>query len=119
MEVVLDHPETMNMLGLIMKMILERNLQDPDMAATASQTKGNLRLGAGPMKATLSFEGQRLVIKRDWETRSRAKCAASLDTFLRIGLGGNPVIPFLQGKVKIGGNIFWLLILMPLFQVHA
>ena len=119
MEVVLEKPESMNLLGLILKLLLEGNLQDPDMVAKARGTKGNLRLGAGPMKITLVFEGERLTIKRDWDTPSRAKCAASLDTFLAIGLGGNPVIPFLQGKVRIGGNLFWLLLLMPLFQVHA
>jgi len=117
MEVVVDHPETMNMLGLILKLILEGNLQDPDMEKKARRARGNLRLGAGPMKATLIFEGDRLVIQRDWKVSGRAKCAASLDTFLGIGLGKNPFVPFLMGKISLGGNLLWLLKLMPVFQV--
>lgn len=117
MEVILDRPETMNLLGLILKMIMDRNLSEARMAGIARNTRGNLQIGAGLMKATLCFEGERVVIQRDWAVPRRAKVAADLDTFLAIGLGGNPVLPFLRGKVKVGGNLLWMLKLMPLFQV--
>lgn len=116
-EVVLEKPESMNLLGLILKMIIERNLKQGMMADLVANTRGNLRLGAGQMKATLKFEGERVVVARDWLIPARAKVAASLDTFLAIGLGKNPVIPFLLGKISLGGNLLWLLKLMPVFQV--
>jgi len=117
LEVILEKPESMNLLGLILKMIIERNLKQGMMADLVRNTRGNLRLGAGPMKATLKFEGERVVVARDWLEPARAKVAASLDTFLGIGLGKNPVIPFLLGKISLGGNLLWLLKLMPVFQV--
>ncbi len=117
MEVVLENPESINLLGLILKMIIERNLKQGMMEDLVKNTRGNLALGAGPMKATLKFEGERVVIARDWLTPARAKCSASLDTFLGIGLGKNPVLPFLMGKISLGGNLLWLLKLMPVFQV--
>ena len=119
MEVVLEKPESMNLLGLILKMIIDRNLQDGMMADLVRNTKGALNLGAGAMKATLKFEGEKVVVERDWLTPGRAKVAASLDTFLAIGLGGNPVLPFLMGKIELGGNLLWLLKLMPVFQVKS
>jgi len=117
LEVVLEKPESMNLLGLILKMILERNLKQGMMADLVRNTKGALRIGAGPMKATLKFEGERVVVARDWIEPARAKVAASLDTFLGIGLGKNPVVPLFLGKIQLGGNLLWLLKLMPVFQV--
>lgn len=118
MQVVLENPETMNLLGLILKVILERNLQEGMIADLVANTRGNLALGAGPMKATLKFEGERVVVQRDWREPSRAKVAASLDTFLAIGLGKYPILPFLLGRISLGGNLLWLLKLMPVFQVR-
>jgi hypothetical protein len=117
MEVVMENAESMNLLGLMMKVIIERNLEQGMMADLVRNTRGHLALGAGPMKATLQFEGERVKIVRDWLEPARAKCAASLDTFLGIGLGGNPIVPFLLGKISLGGNLLWLLKLMPVFQV--
>jgi putative sterol carrier protein len=116
-EVIVENPETINLLGLILKMIIERNLKQGMMEELVKNTRGNLRLGAGLMKATLKFEGERVVIARDWLVPARAKVAASLDTFLGIGLGKNPFVPFFLGKISLGGNLLWLLKLMPVFQV--
>lgn len=66
MEVVLEQAETMNLLGLFLKLILEGNFQKAQLVAVARNTRGNVQIGASRMKITLCFEGERVVIRRDW-----------------------------------------------------
>jgi len=116
-EVVLDQPETMNLLGLILKSILEGNLELEKKARKAAKINGKIGVQAGEMKITLHCDAGQFKIVRGHGDKSNARVRGGLKPFLEIALGGGLVQPVIDGDVRIGGNPFLLLKLIPLLRV--
>ena len=117
MAVVLNEPETMNLLGLILHSILEGNLAVEKKARKAGKIRGDIGVQAGEMKVTLKCDGGTFTIVRGFAGKTNARVRGGLQAFLRIALGGGLVEPLIDGDVKIGGNPFLLLKLIPLLRV--
>jgi hypothetical protein len=113
--VEIDAPARANLMVLLMHGILERNLQIPDKAARARRLRGDIRVKAGRMTATLSFHGGGVILYSGVrERRPRASVRGDMVTLLGVVTGHGVVVPFLRGRVGIGGNPFVLLSVLPL-----
>jgi hypothetical protein len=115
--VVLDHPETQNLLGLLLRTILENNLSDEAIYARVRAVRGEVQVQAGEMVITLRFEEGRVTIVSGPSESPRASVRGDMGAFLGVARGTGVVGPFLSGAVKIGGNPLLLLKLIPLLQV--
>jgi len=107
-------PEDMNVLGLLMKGFLSNALAEPTLEKRAKGMSGNVHLGAGKMWATLCFDGEGIEIVRGKTEASKASVQGEMDTLLGVVTGAGMVGPFLAGKIKIGGNPFFLLKMLPI-----
>lgn len=116
MPVQLDEPATMNLLGLFLRDLLDRNLDRPEGAARARRLRGHLVFQAGRMAVTLHLEGDRLLLERGAMARPTAEVNGDLATFLGISLGRHPLGAFLRGQLRVRGNIGLLLRTLPLLR---
>ena len=114
--VTVDQPETMNLLGLLLRSILERRLTDEAARKRAARLRGDLLVQGGRMRVTLRFADGHVTITRTTSKRPRARVAGTLTGFLAVARGGGIVRPLLRGELKAGGNLVWLLRILPLLR---
>jgi len=110
----LRDPEKMNVLGLLMHGFLRNALSDERLAARARAMSGEVWLNAGLMWTTLVFDGQGIEIVRGKTQERTAMVGGEMDVLLGVVTGAGMVGPFLAGKIKIGGNPFFLLRMLPI-----
>jgi len=115
--VTIDDPPRMNLLGLILAGIIERNLEDQEKRQRFEKLDAEVVVRAGEMAVTLRFGGGRLVVSRGASERPRAQVAGSLDALMALSLGGGMVGPWLAGRLKTRGSLLLLLRLRRLLQV--
>jgi hypothetical protein len=116
--VVLEDPARMNLLGLILRSLLSRNLRDPRRARRAAGLRGVIAIQAGDMQIGLCAEPGQLTLRRGAPARPRARVRGSLPVFLDLALGGSLLKPLLDGEVSVGGNLLLLLRLLPLIRAE-
>lgn len=116
MTVRIDDPEHMNILGLLMAGLLKQTLAAAGNAKRAGRMKGDVFVKAGGMGVSLRFDGQGIVILKGPTDRPRARVGGGMEDLLSMVTGGGFVGPVLSGKVRIGGNPFFLLKMLPLIQ---
>ena len=116
--VVVDHPEEMNLLGLLMRGLLAANLADERLYAKARGMSGDVLVCAGRMAVTLRFGEGRITIVRGDAGASRARVSGGMKDLLGVVAEGRMVAPFLAGRLKIGGNPFVLLGMLPLIKAR-
>ena len=115
--VVVDDPARMNLLGLILAGIIERNLQDAAALRRFQGIEADVVVQAGQMVVTLHFQRGHLRVARGEVQRPRARVAGSLDALMSLSLGGGMVGPWLSGRLKTRGSLLLLLRLRRLLQV--
>ena len=114
--VVVDTPETMNLLGLLLRSILERNLADPAKAARAARLRGEIAVRGGRMRVTLKFAAGDITITRAASARPRARVEGSLTAFLGVAQGKGLASAWLSGRLSAKGNLLFLLKILPLLR---
>lgn len=117
MNVVLDNSADMNLIGLILRGIIESNLENEALARKIEKLAGNVAVEAGGMKATLSFNKGELRIIRGSTPKARARISGGMMPFVDFALGRKRIRNIFKGKIKPRGNLFFLLKLLPLFKV--
>jgi hypothetical protein len=118
MKIVIEDVQKMNLLGLMLANIMERNLTNPTKQQAIRQIQGDVVIRAGEMVITLRFENNTIHIFRGAVDRPRAAIHGSLDTLMRLSLGGGMIRPVLTSKLKPQGNLFLLLKLRRLLQIE-
>jgi hypothetical protein len=118
MSVVAEHPERLNLTGLVLMSLLEQNLHDESMRARAGRLQGKVGIQAGRMRVTVHCDSGRFVISNGFSPDLRAKVSGPMDVFLQVPLGKNVYWLVVTGRLRIGGNPFFLLKLLPLMRVH-
>ena len=113
-EVIMKDPSAMNLLGLILKHLLERNLEDAGKAAAARRMNCVVGVKGGKMGVTIIFRKGEIILERGFPTRANSRITGTLDALLQVAVTRNYIAPFLAGRLKIGGNPFPLLRLMSL-----
>ena len=115
--VTLEQPEKMCLLGLLLRALLEDNLAGPRGQARARKIAGDIEVSAGGMTITLRFAEGRLTVRQGGCDEARARVRGSLPALLAVARGGGVVGPFLRRKIRIGGNPFLMLRMLPLLRV--
>lgn len=116
--VTIDDPPRMNLLGLILGNIIERNLADPARQRGAARLRGDVVVQAGEMIVTLSFAESGVTVRRGAAARPRAAVRGSLDTLMGLALGRGMVGPVLAGRLKPQGSLLQLLRMRRLLRVE-
>lgn len=98
MEVLLDKPESMNLLGLFMKAAFEARPEKLERA----RTRGDIAMVAGLMAVRLSFTDGRLLIRKGVMGNPRARLTGSLEALVQVARGN--AAPILTRKAKLSGN---------------
>ncbi len=114
--VVVDDPANMNLLGLLMRGLLAESLLDDARYAVAKKMRGDVAVRAGSMAVTLRFGGGRLTLVRGDSPSARARVAGTMTALLGVVLRQGMVRAFFAGKLRIGGNPFVLLRILPLIR---
>jgi len=105
-------PESMNLLGLMLAHILEKNLSAPGGSERLRGKDSRLGIGAGDMRITLHMHDGGVSIHRGYEGSLSACVEGTMDAFLGFGVHRRMVVPYLSGKLKVKGNPFALLPLL-------
>lgn len=113
----IEHPENMNLLGLILANMLKKNLQNQDVSRLVEKLSSSINIKAGRMKANLGFKNGEVLISSGFLSNSDASVSGTLDAFIDLGLRRNLLNRFLRGDVKVGGNILKLLPLLKLLSM--
>lgn len=116
--VTINDPPSMNLLGLLLANIIERNLEDPGKLKKMQSMSGALEVHAGQMCVTLLFEDGGMKVSREIQDSPRATVSGSMDTLMGLALGGGMVGPWLAGRIKTRGNLLMLLKLKPLLATQ-
>ena len=114
--VTLDRPEYANLLALLMHNLLERAVAEPAAQDRARRLSGDIQVDAGGMTVTLRFTGDGVVVLSEAAAKPRARVRGQMDALLGMVTGGGVVGPVLTGRVRIGGNPFVLLKMLPLIR---
>lgn len=118
--VTIEDPTRMNILGLILGSIIERNLADPKRAALAKKLSGEVVVRCGEMAITAKFAGGETIrISRGAADRPKGKLEGQMDVLTDLTLGRGVVGHFFGRRIKLGGNILFLLRVWSLLRVNA
>jgi hypothetical protein len=105
-----------NLLGLIVGDVIERSLKDSAGIERCKNLRGDIELEAGKMRTSLSFRGGDIVVDEKSETKPRARVSGDLESLTQVALGQKLFAPYFRGKLKISGNIFFILKILPLLR---
>lgn len=116
-EVTVEKPGEMNLLGLILEAVLEKNLDKADNRRRAERLAGSVGVRAGRMTVTLRCQKGQLTIASGLDDGCRARVSGPMEAFLDVALGKGLVGHVVSGRVRMGGNPLFLLKLLPLLRV--
>lgn len=116
--VIINDPPTMNLLGLLLGNIIERNLAHEAKLRKFQKLSGALEVHAGEMCVTLTFADDKMTVSRGPADKPKATVSGAMDALLGMALGGGMVLPWLAGRIKTRGNLFMLLALKPLLATE-
>ncbi|MEW6203172.1 MAG: SCP2 sterol-binding domain-containing protein [bacterium] len=108
-ELIIKEPESMNIMGLILKHLMEQNLKDAGKAEAARKMNCVIAMRGGKMGVTITFRSGTITIERGTPPRANSRINGSLNTFLQVAVSKNYISPLLSGKIRISGNPFPLL----------
>lgn len=118
-QVIIDQPERMNLLGLLLGAVIERNLATPEGARALRGLSGVVLVTAGSMRAALELGADGLRIAREPTAKPTAELHGSLSILARVALNDSllgMVAPLLCGDLIARGNPLTLLRLRPLLR---
>lgn len=111
--VTIEDPSNMNLLGLLMRNVLLAHFTNPRLASRAASLKGDVAVRAGMMAVTLRFSPGRCVVLRGSPPHPVASVTGAMSSLLDVVLRRRMVRAFLTGRIRIGGNPFFLLKILP------
>ena len=112
MEVVLENPEEMNLLGLFMQAALEARTE----AVESAKPSGAIALTGGAMSVTLEFAPGRVTIRKGADPGARAHLRGPLEPLVQVARGKSG--PILKRQVKVSGNPLAALPLNKVFKAR-
>jgi hypothetical protein len=115
--VTIDSPERMNLLGLLLRGLLEEKLKVDRHARQVQRIEGDVQVVAGTMAVTLRFERERILILAGNSGKPRARIRGTMESLLQIVTRQRLVRPVLCGRVRLSGNPLWMLRLLPLLRL--
>ncbi|MFC1609489.1 hypothetical protein ACFL6C_00895 [Myxococcota bacterium] len=90
-------------------------LQDDEaLQKKVQRLRGDVWLRAGNMWVTLCFDGEGIEVVRGRTERRRASVEGEMDALLGVVTGAGMFGPLLRRRMKVGGNLFFLLKMLPI-----
>ncbi len=117
--VVFRTPGEMNLLGYILRSLVEKNLNTPKGARALLKMTGTVLVGASKMRLTLDFSGEDLVMEVGARGKPDVRVVGSMDALLGVSLGKGMVWPVLTRRLKVGGKVWRLLRMLPLLKAEG
>lgn len=117
--VTIEQAPRMNLLGLMLGQLLERNLARPELAARAAKIAGSVAVQVGEMGVTLGFDQGRVTVTRGAREGATARVSGAMPDLLALALGGpggGLLGLWLSGRLRTRGSLLLLLKLKPLLQ---
>jgi hypothetical protein len=111
MEVVVERPEEMPLVGLFLHAALEARRD----ALARAAPRGDLAITAGGMSVTLACSADRVVVRPGVGPSPRAHLRGSLEALIEIARG-RLAGPLLRRRVRVSGNPVALLALARVFR---
>jgi len=109
MQVTVEGPEQMNLLGLFMRAALEERLA----ALERARPSGEVSIDSGGMSITLSCSPDEVVIRKGRSDEADARLSGELGSLAQLA-SGRMIDPLVRRQIHVGGN---LLRLLPLARV--
>lgn len=118
-EVKIQNPSSMNMLGLIIKNIVDKNIANSRVYAKIADVESTINIQAGKMQIHLIMESGRLEIKHGLHPNPTARVSGSMGAIMNIGKRHFHKVPldFLKLNFRVGGNVFALLPLLSIMKM--
>jgi hypothetical protein len=120
--VVFRTPGEMNLLGYILRSLVERNLNTQKGARALSKMKGTVLVGASRMTVTLDFSGEDLEMQvggQGPQGKPDVRVRGSMDALLGVSLGKGMIWPVMTRRLKVGGKVWRLLRMLPLLKAEG
>jgi ubiquinone biosynthesis protein UbiJ len=114
-EIVVEDPENMHLLGLMLKLVLQNN---KNRAKYLKYSLPIIALDVDGMKVTLRSEDGGVNIAKGIDGRAAACLKISMGALLEAAMRFNVVKPVLSGDLKISGNPLSLGKWLPLLLAH-
>ena len=112
----MEDRDRMNLLGLVLAGVLERNASSPEGRRTLVRAPAAVVVRAGRMAVTLWVGGGRVRVVRGEEKTPRAQVSGSMSSLAQLALGGSILGLVLSRKIRVRGNLLLLLGLRRLLQ---
>ncbi len=117
--VVVEDPEHTNLLGLLIRDLVSTNLSNEEIYERVRGMEGDIQVRAGDMVVTMRFGGGKLRIIEGERKNPKASVRGSMPALLSVVTGGGLIGPVLSGAIRIGGNPFTLLKVLPLIKASG
>ncbi len=111
-----EDPERMNLMGLLMRGLLETTANSERGRRIVRSLRGDVKVVAGSMAVTLCFSKGEVILRREAKSSPRASVSGEMKPLLEIVAGGGLVLPVLSGRVRVRGNLLMLLKMLPLIR---
>ncbi|NMB74438.1 MAG: hypothetical protein GYA21_04835 [Myxococcales bacterium] len=123
MRVVFAPPERMNLLGYILRSLLERALSKPRLARRMRKVDRPIEIRASAMRVVLLTTGEEVVLRVPEQAgeptaRPAAWVRGDLEALLGLTLGRGLVRNLLRGRLRVGGRVWRLLPLLSLLRAR-
>ena len=115
--VAVEDPQKMNLLGLLLANVVERALENPKTQRKCGPMKGDVQVKAGRMSVRLRFNQGRVEVVRASDAGARASVRGDLETLTDVSLGGGVVRHFLSRRLRVAGNVLFLLKTLPFLRI--
>ncbi len=109
----------MNLLGYILKAVIERNLQTEHGRRVFSRLRGTYLVGASAMQVTLVFHDNGLEIHSGKTSTPDAWVWGRLDALLGVALQKGLLKPIIKRQLRAGGKVWRLIKLIGLLRTEV
>ncbi len=109
-EVIVEDVGALNLVALMIREIINKNLQNPNKLKLTKRLNCTLVLKASRMSMTVIFKNGEVFLRNGASPKPTVYIEADLGEFLNIGVGGSYIIPLITGKLKIRGIRLWKLL---------
>lgn len=114
--VVVVEPERMNLLGLMLKSLLERRMNHSAARRHARALRGKVLIEASGMRVLLRFTQTSIEISREFTGRADAEIRGTLTALLRAALGRQRARSLITGQLRARGAPLMLLRILSLLR---
>ena len=119
MPVVVEDLPHMNLLGLFLRGLLERQLEDPVVARKLEGVRGHLGIQAAGMGLVLQFEGANVVMRMGEDLHARATVSGPMAPLVDILVGRYPLGAVLSRRIRVEGDLGFVWRVLPALRLSG